>query len=72
MKTALLLDGENDVVLEDPMRTSYLEVWTDVGTGGDQSVDASSSSVIMSSAQEGARCSGVHPKHTLVLTCVIH
>lgn len=59
MKTALLLDGENDGVLEDPMRTSYLEVWTDVGTAGDQAMDTSSSSV-MSSAQEGAGA-GVHP-----------
>ena len=33
MKTALLLEGEGNTVIEDPMRTSYLEVYTDVGTG---------------------------------------
>lgn len=34
MKTALLLEGEGSTVIQDPMRTSYLEVYTDVGTGG--------------------------------------
>ncbi len=33
MKTALLLEGEGNTVIKDPMRTSYLEVYTDVGTG---------------------------------------
>ena len=32
MKTALLLEGEGSTVIQDPMRTSYLEVYTDVGT----------------------------------------
>ena len=32
MKTALLLEGEGNTVMKDPMRTSYLEVYTDVGT----------------------------------------
>ena len=32
MKTALLLEGEGSAVIHDPMRTSYLEVYTDVGT----------------------------------------
>lgn len=30
MKTALLLEGEGNTVIKDPMRTSYLEVYTDV------------------------------------------
>ena len=32
VKTALLLEGEGSTVIQDPMRTSYLEVYTDVGT----------------------------------------
>jgi len=33
VKTAFLLEGEGNSVIEDPMRTSYLEVYTDVGIG---------------------------------------
>ena len=32
MKTTILLEGEGNIVMKDPMRTSYLEVYTDVGT----------------------------------------
>ena len=34
MKTALLLEGEGNTVIKDPMWTSYLEVYTDVASGG--------------------------------------
>lgn len=34
VKTALLLEGEGNGVWEDPMRTSYLEVHTHVGSNG--------------------------------------
>ncbi len=29
----LLLEGEGSSVIDDPLRNSYSEVWTDVGTG---------------------------------------
>lgn len=32
VKTVLLLEGEGSTVIQDPMQTSYLEVYTDVGT----------------------------------------
>ena len=35
VKTALLLEGEDNTVTTDPMRTSYLEIHTTAGTSGD-------------------------------------
>ena len=44
METVLLLEGDGDEVVEDPLRSAFLEVWTDVGSNASSQQAASSSS----------------------------
>ena len=44
VETVLLLEGDGDEVVEDPLRSAFLEVWTDVGSNASSQQAASSSS----------------------------
>lgn len=42
METVLLLQGDGDDVMEDPLRSAFLEVWTDVGSNTSNQATSSS------------------------------
>ncbi len=88
MKTVLLLEGDGPEVVEDPMRTAYLEVWLDVDTDGRKAVPPGSVTAAMgtdgtedarilpASTMTGGLCGcrscSVHAELCSLLPCVVN